>query len=87
MAKKLRILVSFKKDYQKLPQEIREKVDKQLAYLVDNPEHPSLKLHPIKGTKAIWEGYVDYHYRFTFEVEGQYFLLRKVGTHDILKKP
>ncbi|MBI4689317.1 MAG: hypothetical protein HY754_03475 [Nitrospirae bacterium] len=64
MAKKLRILTTFKKDYKKLPAEIKDKVDKQLESLLENPGHPSLALHTIRGTKGIWEGYVDYHYSF-----------------------
>ena len=87
MAKKLRILSTFKKDYGKLPLEIREKVDKQLTFLLSNRDHPSLKLHPLRGTKGIWEGYIDYHYRFTFEVNGEFYVLRKVGTHDVIKNP
>ena len=87
MAKKLRILSTFKKDYGKLPPEIREKVDKQLTFLLSNPDHPSLNLHPLRGTKGIWEGYIDYHYRFTFEMNDEFYLLRKVGTHDVIKNP
>ena len=85
MAKKLRILSTFKKDYGKLPPEIREKVDKQLTFLLGSPDHPSLNLHPLRGTKGIWEGYIDYHYRFTFEVDGEFYVLRKVGAHDVIK--
>lgn len=87
MAKKLRILTSFKKDYKKLPEAIKDKVDKQLQLLLENPGHPSLNLHLIRGTEEIWEGYVDYHFRFTFELEGDFFVLRKVGTHNTIKKP
>ncbi len=87
MAKKLRILATFKKDYKKLPPEIRDKVDKQLTFLMGNPDHPSLNLHPIQGTKGIWEGYIDYHYRFTFEVEDECYVLRKVGLHSIIRDP
>ncbi len=87
MAKKLRILSTFKKDYKKLPPKIKDTVDKQLEFLLSNPDHPSLNLHPIRGTKKIWEGYVDYKYRFTFEIDGDFYVLRKVGSHDIIKNP
>jgi len=87
MAKKLRILNGFKKDYKKLPSAIKDKTDKQLMLLLENPKHPSLNLHPVRGTKSIWEGYIDYHYRFTFELEGNFYVLRKVGAHDMLKRP
>ncbi|HJX31779.1 MAG TPA: hypothetical protein VJ624_08025 [Thermodesulfobacteriota bacterium] len=87
MVKKLRILSTFKKDYKKLPTETKDKVDKQLKLLMVNPKHPSLNLHLIRGTNRIWEGYIDQQYRFTFEAEGEYYILRKVGPHDIIKKP
>ena len=87
MAKKLRILSAFKKDYKKLPSAIKDKVDKHLEFLISNPGHPSLNLHPIRGTKGIWEAYVDYHYRFTFEIEEDFYVLRRVGIHDIIKNP
>jgi mRNA-degrading endonuclease RelE of RelBE toxin-antitoxin system len=87
MAKTLRILQTFKKDYSRLPNAIQVKVDKQLEFLLANPDHPSLNLHLVRGTHGIWEGYVDYHYRFTFELDGDCVVLRKVGTHDVLKKP
>lgn len=87
MAKKLRLLSTFKKDYGKLPPEIKEKVDKQVGFLLSNPDHPSLDLHPIRGTTRIWEGYIDHKYRFTFETDGDFYVLRKVGAHDIIKNP
>lgn len=37
--------------------------------------------------RNIWEGRVTGGYRFTFQIEGDVYILRKVGTHDILKKP
>jgi len=87
VAKKLRILNTFRKDYKKLPAQIKDKVDKQLIFLTENPNHPSLHLHVIRGAKRIWEGYIDSQYRFTFEIEGEFYILRKVGTHDIINKP
>jgi len=86
VATKLRIFDTFKKDYKRLPFKIKDKVDKQLEFLIKNPSHPSLSLHPICGTKGIWEGYIDYHYRFTFEIDSDFYVFRRVGTHDIIKK-
>lgn len=87
MAKKLRILNTFKKDYKNLPAQIKDKVDKHLIFWAENPNHPSLHLHLIRGTKRIWEGYIDSQYRSTFEIEAEFYILRKVGTHDIINKP
>jgi hypothetical protein len=41
----------------------------------------------MKGVGEIWEGRVTTSYRFTFQIEGDTYILRKVGSHEILKKP
>ena len=88
MAEKKRLVfsASFKKAYQHLPDSVQTKLDKQIRLFQENPRHPSLNIHQLKGTRGIWEGYVDIHYRFTFEIHEDYYLFRLVGTHDILKK-
>ena len=88
MAQKKRLVfsASFKKTYQQLPASIQAKVDKQIRFFRENPKHPSLRVHPLQRAEGIWEGYVDIHYRFTFEIHEDYYLFRLVGTHDILTK-
>jgi len=86
MAKKLIFSEKFKKDYKNLPQKIQTKTDKQLLMFENNPRHPSLNIHPIEGTKNIFEAYIDIHYRLTFEIHEDHYFFRHVGTHDILKK-
>jgi len=39
----------FDRDYARLPGEIKDRVDKQLALLLGNPRHPSLRLPAIAG--------------------------------------
>ncbi len=73
----------FKESYQKLPEGIRKKVDKQLKFLVANPKHPSLKIHKLNGD---WEFYVDIHYRCFFERESNKFILHAVGTHRMVDR-
>ena len=77
---------SFKKDYKKLPSNIQKAVDKQLAWLLENPDHPSLNLKKMQDPRDIWEGKVTRGYRFTLQIEDDRYILRRVGTHDILKK-
>ena len=88
MAQKKRLVfsASFKKAYQQLPDSIQAKVDKQIHFFRENPRHPSLRIHQLQRAEGIWEGYVDIHYRFTFEIHQDYYLFRLVGTHDILRK-
>jgi len=78
----------FVKLYQNLPQPIQERFDKQLLVLLENPQHPSLRVKKTKGqTEEIFEARVSRGYRFTFKIEGEYYILRKIGTHDILRAP
>ena len=77
----------FEEDYEDLPETIKKQADKQFALLLQNPHHPSLRLKKIKGHPYIWEGRVTESYRFTFQMSGETYLLRRIGTHDILKTP
>jgi mRNA-degrading endonuclease RelE of RelBE toxin-antitoxin system len=77
----------FDDDYDALPVSIKDKADKQLTLLLSNPKHPSLQLKKMKGHPDIWEGRITKSYRFTFQIIGEIYLLRRIGTHDILKTP
>lgn len=79
---------TFKNQYKKLPQPIKEQAKKQLGLLLENSKHPSLRVKKIKGqTEDIFEARVSRGYRFTFKIEGEYYILRRIGTHDILRTP
>lgn len=78
---------SFDRDYARLPNEIAERVDKQLVLLLANPRHPSLGLKKMRGTQDIWELRVTLGYRVTMTVEGETAILRRVGSHDVLREP
>jgi addiction module RelE/StbE family toxin len=78
---------NFVREYRKLPEEIQKNVDKQLEMLMENPRHPSLNLKKMQDPRGIWECRVTYSYRFTFQIEDDTYILRKVGTHDTLKNP
>lgn len=77
---------SFKNDFQKLPKIIQELSEKKLDLFVENARHPSLHIKKMTGTQHIWEGRINYHYRFTFQFNADIVILRRIGTHDILKK-
>ena len=84
---KLRLSKPFLRQYTKLPTSIRKKVDRQLKYLTQDLRHPSLVAKKMEGRRDIWEARVDYHHRLTFTVISQLIILRRVGTHDILRNP
>lgn len=77
----------FDRDYGRLPEEVKERVDKQLALLMSNPQHPSLRLKRIRGTADIWEARVTRSDRITLQIAGDTFILRRVGPHDVLRQP
>ena len=57
----------FDKAYVKLPRDIRDKVDKAIKLLEENPRHPSLQTRPVQGFEGVYEARVDIHYRLTYE--------------------
>lgn len=73
--------------YRALPQRIQRLTDKQLELLLTNPKHPSLKIKKMRGPRDIWEGRITGNYRFTFQIRGDTYILRKLGAHSILRIP
>lgn len=77
----------FDRDYARLPEQVKDRVDKQLALLLLNPRHPSLAFKRIRGTEGIWEVRLSRTHRLTLEIAGETYILRRVGTHDVLSQP
>jgi len=77
----------FKKQYKKMPQSIKQATDKQLGLLLFNPKHPSSMIKKMNEPHNIWEARITESYRFTFQKHKNIYILRNIGTHDILKKP
>ena len=81
----LRPTARFAADYDALPQQLRQRVDKALGLLLENTRHPSLQVKKMEGYDNRWEGRVTLHYRFTFSIDGDTYVLLRVGTHELLK--
>ncbi|MEW6619120.1 MAG: hypothetical protein AB1422_07225 [bacterium] len=88
---KARYTDSFKYDYKNLPIQTQEQINKQIRLLLKNPHHPSLhtkKMEGEKGKKGIWEGRITKGIRFSFKIEKDTYILRRVGPHNkVLKQP
>jgi mRNA-degrading endonuclease RelE of RelBE toxin-antitoxin system len=84
---KLLFTKNFVRDYRKLPEDMQKALDKQLELLLTNSLHPSLAVKKMNDPRGIREGQVTAAYRFTFQIEGDIYIMRKGGTHDILKSP
>jgi mRNA-degrading endonuclease RelE of RelBE toxin-antitoxin system len=75
-----------RKDYRRLPDHVKAKFKRQLRFLVANPRHPSLRVHPIRGSDGYEEFYVDDRYRCVFRRDGHVYRLLAVGTHKIVDR-
>jgi mRNA-degrading endonuclease RelE of RelBE toxin-antitoxin system len=84
---KLSFTYSFIRDYRALPDQLQKKVDKKLKLFLSNQRHPSLNIKKMQDPRDIWEGRITQGYRFTFQMEGEICILRRLGTHDILRTP
>ncbi len=82
----LRRTKRFVRDYAALPDELKERTEKTIYILLKSPHHPSLRVKKMEGRKDIWELRVSASYRLTFQISGDTYILRRVGTHDVLKK-
>ena len=80
-------LPRFKRNYQKLPLEIRQRTHQTFALMEKDLHHPSLQVKRIRGTINIWEARITHCYRITFSLEGRTIILRTIGEHDVLKNP
>ncbi|MCH8069388.1 MAG: hypothetical protein IID16_09015 [Candidatus Marinimicrobia bacterium] len=78
---------TFIKLYKKLSPDIQKKVKKTLSLFQENPSHPSLRNKKMTGQKNIYEIRVTLNFRITYTRKGDTAILRKVGTHNLMKQP
>lgn len=78
---------SFKKDFKNLPLHIQKTFEKKIKLFLENISHPSLRVKKLQGFENRWEASITMFYRFTFETHKDYYLLRRIGPHDILRTP
>ena len=77
----------FTRDFKRLPRPIQDKLPIVLDRFVHNARHPSLHTKKMEGAGDIWELRVTDSYRITFQWVREGALLRRVGTHDVLRHP
>ena len=71
----------FIRQYQELSPGLKAKVDKQIAFLVQNLQHPSLHAKKYDQALDIWQARVDERYRFYFRMEGDTYRILSVTPH------
>lgn len=77
----------FLRQYRFLPLYIQKKADRQIVRLLADLRHPGLYAKKMMGQDDIWEARIDYHHRFTFQIVDDLVVLRRIGSHDILRTP
>lgn len=60
---------------------MKKKIEKILHVLVENPNHPSLRLHKLKG-QQVWSISVDMSIRMIIYFRGDRIYIVQVGTHN-----
>jgi mRNA-degrading endonuclease YafQ of YafQ-DinJ toxin-antitoxin module len=84
---KLLFTKSFRKEYAALPLQIQIQADKKLKLFLHDLHYPSLRVKKMEDPRGIWEASITMSYRFTFQTQGDLCILRRIGTHDILRNP
>ena len=77
----------FKRSFTKLPSKIQKKVVARTALFETNPQHPSLRIHKLRGKmKDRWSFSIDRHYRVAFKfVDGDQVVYLDVGDHKVYR--
>lgn len=66
---------------------IKEKIKKKIKLFTNNPKHPSLKLHKLKGKMVEdWSFSVENNLRIVFTYVEEGVLLVDIGSHDEVYK-
>jgi mRNA-degrading endonuclease RelE of RelBE toxin-antitoxin system len=77
----------FLRSYRKLPERVQKQFKKQLGYLREDPQHPSLNLEKVDKARGIWAIRVTRGYRAAFIMEDDLYIFLQIREHNkVLKK-
>jgi addiction module RelE/StbE family toxin len=76
----------FKKQYKKLPFKFQRQFDERLLLLLEDPTHPVLRVHPLKGSHGgYWSMNVSGDLRALYLKKGdELIIFALIGTHSQL---
>ena len=63
------------------PSSVQRAFDKQLRFLADNLQHPSLHAKKFDEAKDVWQARVNRDWRFYFTVEGDRYIITSILPH------
>jgi mRNA interferase RelE/StbE len=71
----------FLRQYADAPAEVKRAFDKQVALLLQNGLHPSLRVKKYRGTETLWQARVNRDWRFYFTIEGGEYRMHEIVPH------
>lgn len=78
------IPLRFKKRLKKKSPRLAGAILECVHRLAEDPRHPGLHTHRVRGTAGVWEAYVDRSNRVTFEWDDGVIVMRNHCNHDIV---
>lgn len=78
---KFRLTTKAEQNYDAMPPTLQARVDKQLALLLQNLRHPSIRAKKYDEKNDIWQGRVNQGYRFYFRIEGDTYEIIAITPH------
>lgn len=71
----------FRREWKKLPSDIRQRAQKALRFLLANIRHPSLRAKIVDESKRIWQARANGGYRLYFQIRGSAYYLLDIEPH------
>jgi len=71
----------FRRSFKKLPKVVQEVFFKQVTYLLENLQHPSLRAKKYDERNGIWQARVTRNVRFYFLIEKETYFLVDIQKH------
>jgi AbrB family looped-hinge helix DNA binding protein len=78
---KLRFTERADKDYATLEKPIRKALAKQLGFLLETLNHPSIHAKKYSETEGVWQGRVNRSWRFYFLIQGDEYIILSIVPH------
>ena len=72
----------FKREFQKLNQDVRDAFEKQVQFLLLDIRHPSLRAKKYDEARDIWQARVTRNVRMYFTIRGDTYILLNIRKHN-----
>ncbi len=71
----------FDRAFAKMPKPVQAAFYKQVAFLLDNIRHPSLRAKKYDEAKGVWQARVTNNVRFRFSIKNNCYILLEIEKH------